>query len=169
MVGAGDRWIPEEEYQRICAQVPIVCVDLLPIADVTGLEFGLIRRPTYDGGEGWCLIGGALLRNEPSLEGVRRHLAATLGADIELDASSVRMFDVVEYFTDPAIGEFYDPRKHAVSLTHVGICRGPAEPAGEALEFRWFARDELDTITFGFGQGVLVRRLLAATDQGGGA
>jgi hypothetical protein len=48
------------------------------------------------------------------------------------------MRTVVEYFTEPSAGDFFDPRKHAVALTYTATCDGVSHPRGEALGFRWF-------------------------------
>src|SRR3954452_2608815 len=134
VVGAGDRWIPQEEYQRIVRRVPIVCVDVLPLSDEATPRVGLIRRET-PGGLGWCVVGGGVLLNEPVAIAVRRHVTATLGARMVLDEASLRLVTVTEYFSEPGIGELHDPRKHSVALTHVATCAGEPEPAGEAVEF----------------------------------
>jgi ADP-ribose pyrophosphatase YjhB (NUDIX family) len=153
------RWIPKADYDLIQARVPILCVDLLPISTARN-AVGLIRRETADGGEGWCLIGGAVGRDEPLLEAVARHVRSTLGDRFEFRLVSADPLAVVEYFTDPSLGELHDPRKHAVALSYVAVCKGEPTPAGEALEFRWFPRDELIDVPFGFGQGATVDRLL---------
>jgi ADP-ribose pyrophosphatase YjhB (NUDIX family) len=162
LVAAGDRWIPQPEYDLILARVPIVCVDLIPLSDHRPPKIGLIERETYKGGKGWCLVGGAVLRDESLTEAVRRHLRATLGNDISVDPETLRLIDVIEYFTKPGLGEFYDPRKHAVSLTYAARCIGrvQVEDDGEASRFEWFRQDELNDLQFGFNQGTIIRRFL---------
>ena len=137
-VGAGDRWIPEAEYELIRARVPILCVDFIPLSLDQPPMIGLIRRETYDDRQGWCLVGGAVLRDEPLLTAVERHLHATLGDEIQLDSGTLRLLDIIEYFTKPGHGQFHDPRKHSVAPTYFGRCSGLVQPCGEALEFRWF-------------------------------
>jgi len=161
-IAAGDRWIPQPEYDLILARVPIICVDLIPLSGDQPSKVGLIERETYEGGKGWCLVGGAVLRNEPLIEAVSRHLRATLGDGVSFDPETLHLVDVVEYFTEPGLGEFYDPRKHAVSLTYAGRCSGQiqVEKDGEASRFAWFSQDELDDVEFGFNQGAIVRRFL---------
>lgn len=164
LIAAGDRWIPQVEYDLILARVPIVCVDLIPLSSDQPPRIGLIERETYGGGRGWCLVGGAVLRNESLVEAVGRHVHATLGADVRVDQKTLRLFDVIEYFTEPGLGEFYDPRKHAVSLTYVGHCNGhpTAEKGGEAEKFAWFRQGELSDLEFGFNQGAIMERFLGA-------
>jgi ADP-ribose pyrophosphatase YjhB (NUDIX family) len=162
IIGAGDRWIPEEKYELIRASVPIVCVDVLLSPYDAPERIGLIYRTTYDGGFGWCLVGGAVLRNESLLDAVDRHVQATLGANIRVVRSTMHLGAVIEYFSEPGLGDFYDPRKHAVALTYAAACefdRGP-EVSGEAIDFRWFSIDDMPDINFGFGQGEAVARVL---------
>ncbi len=80
-----------------------------------------------------------------------------------VDPESLEIFRVIEYFSRPAIGEFYDPRKHAVSVTYSGRCRGEAKADGkEARQFDWFNRDELAALDYGFGQGKVISAFLDA-------
>jgi ADP-ribose pyrophosphatase YjhB (NUDIX family) len=159
---AGQHWIPQHEYELILSRVPILCVDLIPLSTDEPAKVGLINRDTYDGGAGWCLVGGAVIRDESLTDAVTRHLQATLGADISLEADSLRLLSVVQYFTDPALGKMHDPRKHAVSLTYTGRCAGQAQvrTSGEAHDFDWFSREELPGLPYGFGQGQLVEAYL---------
>ena len=93
---------------------------------------------------------------------VERHVAATLGPALRVDRSTLELGAVIEYFTEPGMGEFCDPRKHAVSMTYSAACAFTGEPEarGEAHEFRWFGLDELPGLDFGFGQGEVVARVL---------
>jgi ADP-ribose pyrophosphatase YjhB (NUDIX family) len=162
IIGAGNRWIPEEKYEFIKASVPIVCVDVLLSPHDDPKRIGLIRRATYNDGFGWCLIGGAVLRNEPLFDAVDRHVQATLGGNMRVVRSTMRLGAVIEYFSEKGLGDFYDPRKHAVALTYTAACEfdGKPEATGEAIDFRWFSIDDLPGIDFGFGQGEAVSRVL---------
>ena len=162
IIGAGSRWIPEEKYEFIRASVPIVCVDVLLSPHGDPKRIGLIRRATYNGGFGWCLIGGAVLRNEPLFDAVNRHVQATLVGKMTIVRSTMHLGTVIEYFSEQGLGDFYDPRKHAVALTYAAACEfdGKPEATGEAIDFRWFSIDDLPGIDFGFGQGEAVSRLL---------
>jgi ADP-ribose pyrophosphatase YjhB (NUDIX family) len=164
VVGAGDRWIPDEEYALIQARVPILCVDLLLLSTSTPPRIGLVHRVTHDGGQGWCLVGGAVLRDEPLTAAAKRHLQATLGGEIVLQPSTLQLHEIIEYFTRPELGEFHDPRKHAVALTYSACVDGRPAPQGEALSFRWFHQDQLRGIQFGFGHGRVVDRVLQHRD-----
>jgi ADP-ribose pyrophosphatase YjhB (NUDIX family) len=162
ITGAGGRWIPEEKYEFIRASVPIVCVDVLLSPNGAPGQIGLIRRATYNGGFGWCLIGGAVLRNESLSDAVDRHVQITLGGNIRIIRSTMHLGAVIEYFSEPGLSDFYDPRKHAVALTYTARCEfnGSLEATGEAMDFQWFSIDDLSRIDFGFGQGEAVARAL---------
>lgn len=54
----------------------------------------------------------------------------------------------------------HDPRKHAIALTYVVILTGTASPRGEAIGFDWFTIASLPLDEMGFGQEIVVRRLL---------
>lgn len=167
LVGANERWIPDELYQQIQRSVPIVCVDLLPLsADLTSI--GLIRRDTYDGNQGLCLVGGAILFDEHTHEALTRHLRATLGDSVELDMQSLRFESVCQYFVTPRASELHDPRKHAVALVYSGVIRGEATPAGEAYSFDFYPLDALPPAdAFGFGQDRVVHDILKRDPRAG--
>jgi ADP-ribose pyrophosphatase YjhB (NUDIX family) len=162
-VGAGDRLIPEDEYIAITRRVPILCVDILPLRTKPDPAIGLIFRETYGGRRGWCLVGGAVLHNEPLRDAVQRHARTTLGGGASIEVSTLTLVHVIEYFSEPNIGDFYDPRKHAVALTYTAEVKGPIAPMGEALEFQWFAIEKLpEAGSFGFGQERVVQGLLGS-------
>lgn len=160
IIGSGG-WLPSADYDFICYRVPILCVDILLSPNDDPRQVGLIRRLTPRG-PGWCLIGGRVLKNEPMSAAVERHVAATLGASVQVDLATLELGAVIEYFTEPGIGEFCDPRKHAVALTYTASCECTGEPEvhGEADEFEWFRIDKLSEINFGFGQGGAIDQVL---------
>jgi ADP-ribose pyrophosphatase YjhB (NUDIX family) len=162
IIGAGNGWIPDELYKSIESSVPILCVDVLLSPHDAPRQIGLIRRITHDDSFGWCLIGGRVLHDESLSDAVDRHVLATLGESMKIIRSSMRLGAVIEYFSKPGLGDFHDPRKHAVALTYAAACEFDEEPAvhGEAVDFRWFSIGELPAIDFGFGQGEAVARVL---------
>jgi ADP-ribose pyrophosphatase YjhB (NUDIX family) len=161
VVGAGDQWLPDEDYKFIQARVPILCVDVLlsPVDDPR--RVGLIRRAAPEG-DAWCLIGGRVLRNERLAAAVERHVAATLGTGVHVDRSTLKFGAVIEYLTERGPDGPYDPRKHAVAITYAASCECTGEPEalGEAFEFAWFKIDQLSEVSFGFGQDDAVARVL---------
>jgi ADP-ribose pyrophosphatase YjhB (NUDIX family) len=163
-IGAHHQWLAQEQYDFIVARVPILCVDLIAFADDgESRQVGLINRAVPEGGTGWCLVGGRVLRDEPLENAVRRHLRATLGSGIEVDPATLRPAGVIEYFSQTGIGEFCDPRKHAVSVTYAGRCTGQAQVQqdGEATDFRWYSPEQLPDLRFGCGQDKIIGRFLS--------
>jgi ADP-ribose pyrophosphatase YjhB (NUDIX family) len=163
LIGARDQWLPQEQYDFIVAHVPILCVDLIPLSDDEQPRIGLIERATPDDGTGWCLVGGRVIHDEPLEAAVGRHLRVTLGDDIHVDLATLRPVGVIEYFSEKGIGEFHDPRKHAVSVTYSGRCSGtPVVQAGsEAIGFAWRTEEQLPAVNFGFGQDKVIKRFLS--------
>jgi hypothetical protein len=49
---------------------------------------------------------------------------------------------VVEYFPDPAVSGFHDPRQHAVSLAFVVPVSGDCQPTQAALDLAWYSPAE---------------------------
>lgn len=160
IVLAGDRWIPEEAYHFIRSRVPIACVDVLLSPVEQPWRYGLIYRETYGGQHGWALVGGAVLKDEPLQAAVERHVAATLGEKLEIHEETIVLGAVVEYFTNPDVGKFHDPRKHAIALTYTASCEGEPRPRGEALRYETFELTDLDGLAFEFGQRDVVTGLL---------
>jgi ADP-ribose pyrophosphatase YjhB (NUDIX family) len=158
---AKEQYLPGPEWDLVRKSVPILCVDVLLSPAGDSRRVGLIRRDAPQG-QGWCLVGGRVLRNEHLPVAVERHVAATLGPGVRVDRSTLELGAVIEYFTEPGLGEFCDPRKHAVSMTYSAECEctGAPEARGEAHEFGWFSLDQLPGLDFGFGQGEVVARVL---------
>jgi hypothetical protein len=46
---------------------------------------------------------------------------------------------VVEYFPDPVVSGFFDPRHHAVSMAYVVPVAGDCVPTQEALDLEWYS------------------------------
>jgi ADP-ribose pyrophosphatase YjhB (NUDIX family) len=162
MSEAESNWIPAADWARIQTQVPIACADVMPMRRTdAGLEVGLILRDTPYG-QGWCLVGGRILRNEPLRDAILRQLISTLGDEVQcnLDDHPQPEF-VAEYFTDEREGELHDPRQHALGLAFAVTVAGLPIAQGEALEFRWFPADALPPADqFGFDQRAVVAAIL---------
>jgi hypothetical protein len=95
-----------------------------------------------------------------------RHLEKDLGplALPKLPASP-QPFTVVEYFPDPTVTGFHDPRQHAISLAFIVPIEGECVPSQDALDLIWITPDSVTSIEFELemvgGQGRLVRMALA--------
>lgn len=148
-------WLPEDEWVRLQAVIPIAVVDVVPIApDDVPLRVGLIRRQTPHQGERWNLVGGRIRRGETVSEALRRQVAETLGGRASVDvADDIQPHYVAQYAPEIRPPFSYDPRKHAIGLTFALRIDGEIAPRGEAVGFEWFDAKALPPSTaWGFQQ-----------------
>jgi ADP-ribose pyrophosphatase YjhB (NUDIX family) len=162
--------LPRPLYWLTQKLSPVVCVDILPRrVDGDVVEFGLIRRESDRGDVVWALVGGGVHRGETTGEALRRHLRETLGTQVrwtEPDTAYPSL--IAEYFPWERPTHGLDSRKHAVALTYLVDVAGHPEAQGEALDFRWFRRDELPSENdLWRGQRAVVSRLLEADEEPG--
>jgi ADP-ribose pyrophosphatase YjhB (NUDIX family) len=139
-------WLSPESLESIRAQVPLVYVDAVPVrVDDTGrvTKVGMLLRVAADGSISRMVVTGRVLFGERVRDALIRHLEKDLGplALPRLPANPAP-FTVVEYFPDPAVSGFHDPRHHAVSLAFVVPVDGDCTPTQEALDLAWFTPRE---------------------------
>lgn len=162
-------WLSEDDLQQARANLPIVYVDAIPVrVDSTGAvtEVGLLLRVLPDGSISRAVVSGRVLYRERIRDALMRHLEKDLGplALPKLPASP-QPFTVVEYFPDPTVTGFHDPRQHAISLAFIVPIEGECVPSQDALDLIWITPDSVTSIEFELemvgGQGRLVRMALA--------
>ncbi len=161
-------WLPEDEWRNVQKCIPIVCVDALPFRMDKGelREVGLILRNTPHQGERWCLVGGRLQYKESLKEGIIREIIETLGDKVNIKFTEDKPAKVVQYMPEEGLGEYFDPRQHAISLTYTVLLSGICVPQGEALDFKWFSIDQLyEMDRIGFGQKQIILDCLHTIDQ----
>jgi ADP-ribose pyrophosphatase YjhB (NUDIX family) len=152
-------WLDVSEWRRIQTVVPILCVDALAVRRGVALEAGLILRETPHQGRRWCLLGGRVRRGEVLADALRREWHQALGPDYMM--GPVDGPTVVEYQPDALPGRPHDPRQHSVSMTYTVIATEEPRTLGrEALDFRWFTVDQVNSEIVGFGQESVVTRSL---------
>jgi len=143
---AGVRWLSPEDLEVVRAHVPLVYVDAVPVrvdgrGEVT--EVGLLLRVAADGSISRMVVTGRVLFGERIRDALLRHLEKDLGPmalpDVPVNPAP---FTVVEYFPDPSVSGFHDPRHHAVSLAYVVPVAGDCVPTQEALDLAWFTPAE---------------------------
>ena len=141
---------------------PISCVDLLPYRVVDqSVEIGLIQRRDAHGQIVWNLVGGGIHRQESVAEAAARHMYATLGPDVIWTEPDYSRPDAIEeYFPVRRAAAGHDPRKHAIALTYAVPLSGQVSARDEAITFRWFPEDALPLDNMGFGQDIVVSRIL---------
>ena len=150
-------------------RLPIVYVEAVPVrTDPWGrvTSVGLLLRAMPDGSISRALVSGRVLYGELIRDALLRHLEKDLGpvALPRLPASPAP-FTVAEYFPDPTVTGFHDPRQHAVALCYLVPCDGDCVPSQTALDLTWVDPHEAASPVFQSemtnGQGRIVRLALA--------
>jgi hypothetical protein len=133
-------------------------------------EIGLLLRQAADGTISRLIVSGRVLYGERVRDALLRHCEKDLGP-IALPRIPVETapFTVVEYFPDPEVTGYHDPRQHAVSLVYIVPVDGECEPTQEALDLGWFTPEEVVTPSvigqMTGGQDRLLRLALAHVGQ----
>jgi ADP-ribose pyrophosphatase YjhB (NUDIX family) len=140
-------WLGHEQLENIRANVPLVYVDAVPVrVDEVGIvtHIGLLLRQAADGTISRMVVSGRVLYGERVRDALLRHLEKDLGpVALPRVPPEVAPFTVVEYFPDPTISGFHDPRHHAVSLAFVVPVAGDCQPTQEALDLDWYTPTEV--------------------------
>jgi ADP-ribose pyrophosphatase YjhB (NUDIX family) len=166
-------WLQSDELESIRAQMPIVYVEAVPVrVDSLGhvTEIGLLLRQAADGTISRLIVSGRVLYGERVRDALLRHCEKDLGP-LALPRIPVGTapFTVVEYFPDPEITGYHDPRQHSVSLVYIVPVDGECQPTQEALDLAWFSPDEVMTPSvigqMTGGQDRLLRLALAHVGQ----
>lgn len=139
-------WLDRELLQNIRANVPLVYVEAVPVrVDDLGrvTHVGLLLRQAADGTLSRMVVSGRVLYGERVRDALLRHLEKDLGP-VALPAipPGIAPFTVVEYFPDPEVSGYHDPRHHAVSLAYVVPVAGDCQPTQEALDLAWFTPEQ---------------------------
>ena len=140
-------WLDRDTLENIRANVPLVYVDAVPVrVDELGVvtHVGLLLRQAADGTISRMVVSGRVLFGERVREALVRHLEKDLGpVALPRIPPEVAPFTVVEYFPDPEVSGFHDPRHHAVSLAFVVPVWGDCQPTQEALDLGWYTPTEI--------------------------
>ena len=166
-------WLSPEEMAMVRNQVPLVYVEAVPVrCDPDGkvTHVGMLLQQAADGSISRMVVSGRVMLNERIRDALMRHLAKDLGPfALPRVPPEPSPFTVVEYFTDPSISGFYDPRHHAVSLAYVVPVTGECEPSQKALDLAWFTPEQAvsdDVIReMTSGHDRLIRLALASVGQ----
>jgi ADP-ribose pyrophosphatase YjhB (NUDIX family) len=162
-------WLSDQDLDQARANLPIVYVDAIPVrVDSSGTvtEVGLLLRALPDGTISRAIVSGRVLYRERIRDAIMRHIEKDLGplAFPKLPASP-QPFTVVEYFPDPTVTGFHDPRQHAISLAYVVPVEGECVPSQDSLDLMWVSPADATSPEFEAeivgGQGRLVRMALA--------
>jgi ADP-ribose pyrophosphatase YjhB (NUDIX family) len=116
-------WLPIEELDSARARLPIVYVDAIPVrindlGEV--ISVGLLLRARPDGSISRAVISGRVFYGERIRDALLRHIEKDLGPmALPQVPASPTPFTIAEYFPDPDVTGFHDPRQHAVSMVYV--------------------------------------------------
>lgn len=139
-------WLERDTLDNIRANIPLVYVDAVPVrVDDLGrvTHVGMLLRQAADGSLSRMIVTGRVLFGERLREALVRHLEKDLGpVALPQIPPSPAPFTVVEYFPDPDVSGFYDPRHHAVSMAYVVPVAGDCQPTQEALDLEWYTPTE---------------------------
>ncbi|HEX9259376.1 MAG TPA: DUF4916 domain-containing protein [Acidimicrobiales bacterium] len=140
------RWLSRDELESIRARAPMVYVEAVPVrVDVRGsvTHVGLLLRAMADGSISRAVVSGRVQYGERVREALLRHLEKDLGpVALPRLPPEPAPFTVAEYFPDPSVTGFHDPRQHAVSLVFVVPCDGDCQPSQDSLDLTWVTPDE---------------------------
>ncbi len=134
-------WLAPDELESARQRVPMVYVDAVPVrVDGRGLvtSIGLLLRAMPDGSVSRAVVSGRVLYGERVRDALLRHLEKDLGPlALPRLPPAPQPFTIVEYFPDPAVSGFHDPRQHAISLAYVVPVDGDCEPSQDSLDLAW--------------------------------
>ena len=138
--------MPNDVLNDVRDRVPLVYVDAVAVrVDEAGIvtHVGMLLRQAADGSISRMVVSGRVMLNERIREALIRHLEKDLGPlALPRIPPEPAPFTVVEYFQDPTVSGFHDPRHHAVSLAYVVPVSGECQPTQQALELTWFTPAE---------------------------
>ena len=166
-------WLPADEMEIARARLPIVYIDAIPVrVDERGqvTSVGLLLRGRPDGSISRAVVSGRVLYGERIRDALLRHVEKDLGSMAlpQIPANPAPL-TVAEYFPDPEITGFHDPRQHAVSLVYLVPVAGDCVPNQNALDLVWLTPQEAVSVDvrdeMTGGQDRLVRLALAHAGQ----
>ncbi len=173
MLDTRGSWLSDEDLEQARERLPLVYVEAIPVrTDSLGriTSIGLLLRAMPDGSISRALVSGRVLYGERLRDALLRHLEKDLGpVALPRLPVSPAPFTVAEYFPDPMVSGYHDPRQHAVSLCFIVPCDGDCSPSQDALDLTWI--EPWEAASAGFqaemtgGQGRLVRLALAYAGQ----
>ncbi|MFT7598255.1 MAG: ADP-ribose pyrophosphatase YjhB (NUDIX family) [Acidimicrobiales bacterium] len=166
-------WLSEDEIEIARERMPVIYVEAVPVRiDESGrvTHVGLLLRAMPDGTISRAIVSGRVLWGERVRDALVRHIEKDLGPlALPKVPVSPTPFTIAEYFPDPSVSGFHDPRQHAVSLVYLVPIEGICEPSQESLEITWITPNEAVSpevrAEMTSGHDRLVRRALAHAGQ----
>jgi ADP-ribose pyrophosphatase YjhB (NUDIX family) len=166
-------WLGTSDLELARGALPILYVEAIPVrVDAAGriTEVGLLLRGRPDGTVSRAVVAGRVLHKERIRDALIRNLEKDLGPmALPRLPISISPFTVVEYFPDPTVTGFHDPRQHAVALAYVVAVDGDCIPTQSAIDLAWLtpreATSEVVLAEFSGGQDRLIRHAMAYGGQ----
>jgi len=166
-------WLSADELDSARARLPLVYIDAIPVrVDERGqvTSIGLLLRGRPDGSISRAVVSGRVHYGERVRDAILRHIEKDLGPmALPQIPPQPAPFTVAEYFPDPEVTGFHDPRQHAVSLVFLVPVTGDCAPNQDALDLVWLTPQEAVTeqvrAEMTGGQDRLVRLALAHAGQ----
>ena len=139
-------WLSRDELEIVRGQVPLIYVDAVPVrVDEQGTvtEIGLLLRAMPDGTISRAVVSGRVMYGERVRDALLRHLEKDLGpVALPRIPPSPAPFTIIEYFPEPEVTGYFDPRHHAISLAFVVPVDGDCHPSQNALDLTWLTPTE---------------------------
>jgi ADP-ribose pyrophosphatase YjhB (NUDIX family) len=165
----GSGWLSADDLEQARERLPIVYVEVVPVrldsrGSVTAV--GLLLRAMPDGSISRALVSGRVHYGELIRDALIRHIEKDLGPmALPRMPASPAPTTVAEYFPDPGVTGFHDPRQHSVSLVYVIPMDGDCVPSQNTLDLAWVSPDEAQRESIALemtgGQHRLIRITLA--------
>ncbi|MFW2336073.1 DUF4916 domain-containing protein [Ilumatobacter sp.] len=142
-------WLSSDDLEQVRGHLPIVYVEAIPVR-VDGFghvtEIGLLLRQAANGTISRLVVSGRVKFGERVRDALMRHCEKDLGPmALPQIPPATAPFTVAEYFPDPTVSGYHDPRQHAVSLVFIVPVDGDCTPTQEALDLAWFTPAEVVT------------------------
>ena len=154
MTDARTGWLSRDDLEQARERLPLVYVDAIPVrVDERGevVAVGLLLRAMPDGSISRAPVSGRVQYGERVRDALVRHLEKDLGPmALPQLPTAPQPFTIAEYFPDPSVTGYHDPRQHAVSLAFVVPVSGDCVPSASALDLQWMTPEEAA------GEGVAV-------------
>lgn len=163
-------YLSEDIYRTITDNIPVICVDIIPIIQIDKIWcIGIIRRSTGSESGKYAILGGRIALNETIPEAINRHLLKDLGIHkftFYKTTNEQSPFYVQQYFLGIKSERPYgfDPTKHAIALTYLVTIKGRPIPKDEASEFKWVAKQQVP-IQSAFNQNTVMQEVFKYLDN----
>ncbi len=172
-LGVVSPWLTDEDLSTVRGTLPILYVEAIPVRiDATGriTAVGLLLRARPDGTLSRAVVAGRVMYKERIRDALIRNLEKDLGpVALPRLPVSISPFTIVEYFPDPTVTGFHDPRQHAVALAYVVPVDGDCVPTQSAIDLAWLTPEEATSeavlAEFTGGQDRLIRLAMAFGGQ----